>query len=168
MHFKQRKIIMLITLLLLLVALPTSTVLANKQIFKAKLATSSELHEVVGSSASGSAVVGFNQDGTLRFQVYVRNLSGAPTGAHIHAIASESENAGVVVTLCGNGPGNAVLSTCTFSDGALFIQGTISGGNLTGISGGDFINALRDGLTYVNVHTELNPMGEVRGQLIQQ
>ncbi len=30
----------------------------------------------------------------------------------------------------------------------------------------DLIAAMKNGSTYVNVHTELNPVGEVRGQLV--
>jgi hypothetical protein len=40
--------------------------------------------------------------------------------------------------------------------------------NQRGISAQDFFGWMDDGLTYVNVHTALNPAGEARGQIILQ
>ncbi|NLF65073.1 MAG: CHRD domain-containing protein, partial [Chloroflexi bacterium] len=39
---------------------------------------------------------------------------------------------------------------------------------LRGITPAEFDDMLEAGLTYVNVHTSLNPAGETRGQLIRQ
>lgn len=168
MSTKRRRILIFIVLALMLIALPTATVLANKQAWKAAIATTNELHEVVQSSARGTGNFGTNPDGSLHFIISVRGLTGVPTGAHLHAPADTTQNAGVVVTLCGAGPGTAVLGACTLVDGVLTIEGDISGGNLNGMGGGAFFNNLRDGLVYFNVHTALNPAGEARGQLIQR
>ena len=169
MRTKSKKVILFIVLGLLLVALPTSTVLANKQAWKALISYQNEVHTVVDSTARGTGNFGTNQNGSIHFIVAVRGLSGAPTGAHLHAPAGVGENAGVVVTLCGTGPGVPVIDgPCPFSDGDMVIEGDIMGYNLTGISGGDFFNALRNDMVYFNVHTALNPAGEARGQLIQR
>jgi hypothetical protein len=164
MNRKQRLTVIFV-LVAMLIAIPT-TALANKKLFFARLSTGAELHEVVGSRASGTAGFGTALDGTLRFQLFVTGLSGPPTGAHIHGPATASENAAVKVTLCGAGPGVPVLTTCTFSDGTLNIQGTIRGINLTGANPQDFFTWLDSGLLYVNVHTALNPAGEARGQIL--
>jgi len=37
-----------------------------------------------------------------------------------------------------------------------------------GISGAQFMSDIQNGLLYVNVHTELNPSGEIRGQVLPQ
>ena len=143
MRTKRNKLFLFILLALLLVALPTSTVLANKQVWKAQINTANEVHQVVDSNAKGSGVFSHNPDGSLHFLLVVRGLSGAPTGAHLHAPAGSGENAAVVVTLCGSGPGTAVLSgACPFDNGEMLLEGNIYGYNLTGISGGDFFNAL--------------------------
>jgi len=113
-------------------------------------------------------VLSTNQDGTMRFMLSVRNLSGSATGAHIHAPAAEGSNASVVITLCGAGPGTAVVATCDTTDGSLVVSGDFNGSFLSGMTGAAFFAALDDGLAYVNVHTALNPGGETRGQLILQ
>lgn len=169
MNGKSRSLIFLMVVLLVF-ALPI-TALASKRIFIARLTTGAELHEVVGSSASGSMALGTNLDGSMRFMLSVRNLSGAATGAHIHAPANVDENASVVITLCGNGPTQAVVAVCaTSADGSLVVSGDFNGSflNGSGMTGAQFFSALEGGLAYVNVHTALNPAGETRGQLIGQ
>lgn len=161
---RTQRLTAIFLLVAILVAIPT-TALANKKLYFARLTTGAELHEVVGSRASGSAAFGTDLDGTLRFQVFVTGLSGPPTAAHIHGPATTTENAGVKVTLCGAGPGIPVQANCTWSDGTLTITGTIRSIHLNGASPQDFISWMDGGLTYVNVHTSLNPAGEVRGQI---
>lgn len=143
-------------------AIPAS-VFANKTIFLATLTTGAELHTVVGSTARGNAVLAAFPDG-IHFQAVVYNLSGNPTGAHLHGPATAQQNGGIVVPLCG-APQPAVLTECTMQNGALKIQGVITS-QLVGMTPAEFISALNNGLLYINVHTELNPAGEARGQVI--
>jgi hypothetical protein len=162
-----RRITILFILVVLAVAVP-ATAMANKQIYKASISTTNEIHTVVGSVARGSAAFNHNLDGSIYFQLIVRNLSGDVTSAHIHGPASESENAGAVVTLCG-APAPAVAGSCiTTSDGTLEIRGTIMGHHVQGTTAREFISWFTTNLTYVNVHTALNPAGEARGQIYRQ
>ncbi|MDT8306296.1 MAG: CHRD domain-containing protein, partial [Anaerolineae bacterium] len=150
----------------------TSTALAMKRLYKARLNTANELHDVVGSSATGSAILARRPDG-MDFMISVRALSGPPVGAHIHAPATEAQNAGVLLTLCGN-PGPAAVAACDSDYDAATdsyrIQGRITSSLLAqwGVTAATLDGYLEDGLAYVNVHTALNPAGEVRGQLIGQ
>ncbi|MCI0520454.1 MAG: CHRD domain-containing protein [Chloroflexi bacterium] len=162
---KSTRILMLFILAALILALPT-TALANKKIWTARMSYANELHDVVGSRAAGSASFASFPDGTLRFMISVTGLSGQPGGAHVHAPAGEDANAPILFTLCGN-PSPAVLATCTFSDGVMQIQGTITSSFMAqwGVTGADLIGYFDDGQAYVNVHTALNPAGEARGQL---
>jgi hypothetical protein len=52
----------------------------------------------------------------------------------------------------------------------MFIEGVISPSLLQawGITGAQLFGYFDAGLAYVNVHTALNPAGEVRGQIIGQ
>jgi hypothetical protein len=154
-----KRLWIILFVLILVVALPM-TVLASKQIFQASLTTGAELHEVVGSSARGSFSLGHNPDGTMRFFLNVRNLSGDATGAHIHGPATEAENAPVLITLCTGG-------ACVTDSGTLQVSADITPFVLqqAGLTGAQFLSYLNDGLLYVNVHTSLNPAGEVRGQI---
>jgi hypothetical protein len=162
-----KRFLFVAVIVILLAALPV-TVLASKQIFKAILTTGAELHEVDESNARGSFTLGFNPDGTMRFLLNVRNLSGAPSGAHIHGPATEDENAPVLVSLCG-APAPSAAGDCVFDSdtSTLTVSGNITPSLLQqwGVTGGQFIGYLNDGLLYVNVHTSLNPAGEVRGQI---
>ncbi|HID54160.1 MAG TPA: CHRD domain-containing protein [Anaerolineae bacterium] len=155
-----KRILLLVLLTSVLLSVPAA-VFARKQVFKARLTTAAETHEVVDSNGRGSAIIGLTPD-SIRFFVSANKLSGPATAVHIHGPAAEGQDAGVVVPLCGS-PG-AVLAECTMENGALKISGNIKT-QLTGMTPGEFIRALRDGMLYVNVHTELNPAGEIRGQL---
>lgn len=157
-----KRSIILIVLVAIGVAIPTA-VFASKQVFKAVLLPTA------GATARGSAVFNHNPDGTIHFQLFVRNLSGPATGIHIHGSAAEGETAGVVVTLCG-GPPPSVAGGCpALQDGNLTVSGIITGAHLQpGITGRAFWNMFNNNMTYVNVHTLAYPDGEARGQIIRQ
>ena len=122
----------------------------------------------MGSNAAGNAWFYAFPD-SVRFTMAVYGISGQATGAHIHAPAAPGANGPVIITLCG-APGPAAVATCTFDNGNMFIEGVISSSLLQqwGITGAQFFSYFDDGLAYVNVHTALNPMGEVRGQVVGQ
>ncbi|GIV76530.1 MAG: CHRD domain-containing protein [Litorilinea sp.] len=146
-----------------------ATALANKKVYKAALSTKNELHDVVDSNARGRGVFAIFADGQLHFQVQVRNLSGPVTGAHLHGPATAAQNAGVLVTLCGN-PQPGVYATCETTDGVFSVDGVITSQLLAqlGLKPKDLMEYLDNGLVYINVHTAQNPAGEARGQLIPQ
>ncbi|NJN54726.1 MAG: CHRD domain-containing protein [Anaerolineae bacterium] len=157
----MRRILLMALLAAIVFSLPL-TVLANKQIFLASLTTGAEVHEVIGSNASGNGVLGTTPHG-VRFEIAVFGLSGDATAAHIHGPAAPGVNGPVVVTLCG-GPPPSVLAQCTMENGMLKITGMITN-QLVGMNQAQFMSALSSGNLYINVHTQLNPAGEVRGQL---
>jgi hypothetical protein len=83
------------------------------------------------------------------------------TAAHIHN-APKGENGEVVVSLFKADSPTGQIS------GSL-ANGSITASNLEGKMQGspfrDIIRALERGEAYVNVHTEKNPDGEIRGQI---
>jgi hypothetical protein len=163
----SRRILFLVILLAVVLALPTS-VLANKRLFRASMTTSAELHEVVGSNARGTFIIASFPDGVMRFQLSIRGLSGPATGVHLHGPATESETAPVLLSVCGS-PAPAAVTTCPFDNGMLVLTGNVDSNLLAswGLRQRDFVAWLADGKIYVNAHTELNPAGEVRGQLYE-
>jgi hypothetical protein len=163
----NKRFVSTLVLAALVLALPM-TAFAAKTAYQARLSTGAELHEVVGSNARGTLNLGTVPDSGLQFSLSVRNLSGNASAAHLHGPADADQNGPVVVTLCGDGP-NSVAGPCvTDGSGWLLAEGVIMGYHLQGISGGNFMNALNNGLIYVNVHTELNPAGEARGQVYRR
>lgn len=157
----SRKFLLLAILTAVLFAVPLTT-FARKQIFRASMNTASELHEVVGSNGRGATVIGLVPEG-VQFQVSGNRLSGTPTSVQIHGLATPDETAPAVVTLCGE-PAPAVFAECNMENGLLVLQGHIPP-QLLNMTPRQFMDALDDGLLYVNVYTELNPDGEIRGQL---
>jgi len=103
---------------------------------------------------------------TLSFFLVYTQLEGTPSVAHIH-FGQEGVAGGIVAFLCGGGgkpacpaPGTQLTGTVTAAD--------VTGPAGQGISAGEFaelVAALRAGATYVNVHSNLFPSGEIRGQL---
>jgi hypothetical protein len=164
----RRSIRFVISLLLVsvLVLLSVASVSANKRLYQGRLTTDAELHEVVGSNARGSIVVSSNPDGSYQFQLFVRGLSGPATAAHIHGLATEAENAGVLFTLCGAPPPSAG-GACVMDGDTLTVEGRIDSTMLiaAGMTGRQFVENIEAGLFYANVHTSLNPAGETRGQI---
>lgn len=99
-------------------------------------------------SASGEASFAVDTEtGTIAGNATVRGTSGPATVAHIH-LGGVGEAGDVVVGLEGN------------DDGTIW---SVPEGS---ILDADSIAAFQAGNLYVNVHTELNPSGEVRGQLV--
>ena len=124
----------------------------------ASLAGSKERPTAVVSTASGSATFEELSDGTVRFKLDVAGLTGA-TMAHIHHAVADSA-----------GPIAVTLFTTTTPTGS--VTGTLASGTfssssivLPGIGLDSLLSLMRLGRTYVNVHTQLNPGGEIRAQI---
>lgn len=139
---------------------------ANRSVnFTAHLSGSNVITLPNPTEATGQAIFHLSQDGTsLNYKLIVANIENV-TMAHIH-MASATATGPVSVWLYPsappaspiNGPVNGILA-----------EGTITEANFVGPLAGKPFSALLDsiaiGKTYVNVHTTLNPGGEMRGQL---
>ncbi len=97
-----------------------------------------------GSTATGTGTFVLDDvAATLDYNISFSGLSSAQTAAHIHGPAAVGVNAGV---LFGLGTGSPKIGTWS----------SISATDLSRIS---------SGLTYVNVHSQNFPGGEIRGQI---
>lgn len=107
--------------------------------------------------AQGQAIVK-ETDQSLSVKLITANLENI-FAAHIHC-APEGENGPVGLTLFAGGP---------VSDSGILVKETFDGPDLGNACGWtsieDIIAAIIDGEAYVNVHTEANPSGAIRGQL---
>jgi hypothetical protein len=129
----------------------------DQQTFTTQLSGGEEVPPVT-TSATGTAEFNLSPDG-ISYQLSVSDISDV-TAAHIHS-GNVGENGPVIVTLYSSDtPANQ-------TDG-VFAQGTITADDLEGSMQGkeisDLISAMSNGVTYVNVHTQAYPDGEIRGQ----
>jgi hypothetical protein len=131
------------------------------QEFSANITGDSEVPPVT-TNATGSAEFELNDDGDeMSYDLEVEDIEGV-LFAHIHQ-GSESENGPIVVTLFNatDGPTDEIdgtLESGTFTSEDF--EGPLQGQNMT-----DLTDAIEGGQAYVNVHTEVNPPGELRGTI---
>jgi hypothetical protein len=135
------------------------------------IAELSGLEEVppVSSRGSGSFLVLIGQD-VLEFELSYSDLEGSVQEAHIH-FGQPRVNGGISVFLCSNLGKPADVQECP--EAPATVTGVIGPGDVIGpseqgIDAGDIdelVEALSDGVTYINVHTDVFPAGEIRGQL---
>ena len=101
-------------------------------------------------------------------------IEGTVQQAHIH-LGQRAQSGGIAVFLCTN-LGNGPVGTQTCPTPPATITGTITPADVIGpvpqgIAAGQFgelTDAIRAGVTYVNVHSSLYPGGEIRAQLEPQ
>ena len=113
------------------------------------------------SKATGSATfIGSGMGKILKYKVSVMNIDKV-TQAHIHS-GRVGQNGPIVVTLFKS-------QTPTGLKNGILSQGSITSANLEGPLKGkqisDLITLIKNGGAYVNVHTQMNPNGEIRGQI---
>jgi hypothetical protein len=138
-----------------------------REFFVARLRGRNEVPPV-RSNAFGIAKFMTNKHKTkLKFFLEVNNIRDF-VQAHIH-FGERDENGPVLVFLFG-----ADLDTLADQEGVStrkgVVEGVITDADLVDNEVGikcvrELIEAMKKGKTYVNVHTEQNPSGEVRGQI---
>ena len=151
---KSKRAVIVLILVVLALALPT-TVLANKQLYKARLS----------GEKQGNATIAYTYGGTsFRFHVRVDGVSDGETISGINIYGSSVN----LVTLCGI-PTPAVLGACPApSSGNVTIDGEFTGGYLQSGTGAEFINALNSGLLSINVYEDGGATLVASGQITPQ
>lgn len=136
--------------------------------FEATLSGAQEV-PTVETEAIGRAIVWFDKALSQVFvDVRVHDLSSGFRAAHFHCNRAGA-NAGVILGLQNPGPlvfdGRRLRGVLTNTNiGTTDCVATV-GRPINNLASLAF--AMRDGLVYVNVHTESFPAGEIRGQLIE-
>ena len=117
-------------------------ILAAGDCFSAALSAANEVPPTT-STATGTATFVLAPDMTsLVYHIEYGSMSAAETVAHIHK-AAPGTNGAVVFPLSVGSPKDGVLTLSTAQ-----------------------VEDLRSGLYYVNIHSSLNPAGEIRGQVV--
>ncbi len=133
---------------------------ATHGVFKAKLTGKQEVPATV-TKGTGEAIFKLSKDG--KEITYILKVKGIENirAAHIHA-GKMGEEGAVLVGLFGGPKKEGMFS-------GVLAKGTIKDMNLVGpLAGktiGDLVELLKSGGTYVNVHTDKYPGGELRGQV---
>ena len=128
---------------------------------------------VVSTEASGSFEASISPHGNaIDYEITYTGMQGVVTQSHMH-VGQRSVNGGIVLWICGSAtnPGPAGTPVCTSPNG--HFAGTWRPENIQNqptqqITTGELdevIAAIRAGVAYVNVHTNLSPGGEIRGQV---
>lgn len=117
------------------------------------------------TDAQGQATFQVSSDGeSIDYKLIVANIENVRM-AHIH-LAPAGENGGVVVWLYPDAPPPQLIEG-RFQ--GVLAEGTITTDDLVGGLGeatlDDLIEEIKAGNTYVNVHTDQYPGGEIRGQI---
>ena len=139
---KRKWLLTLSISLTLILLIGVSVVFAGGRPLHAELSWENEVPPASETNATGSAYITLNQgQEEICFNIETSGLSGPVLADHIH-VGEAGVNGGVVVSLQG------MLSGCVSADA-------------------DTIKAIRQNPEgyYINLHTALNPGGEMRGQL---
>ena len=121
---------------------------AQSQTFTAKL-TGNDETPPVSTAATGTAHFQLSSDGKqLNYDLSVKKLNGY-SHSHIHQGKAGESGQAVVELSMGKG-------TITSSD----LKGPLAGKQIS-----DLVKMIKSGEAYVNVHTQKNQMGELRGQV---
>ena len=120
----------------------------------------------ISSTGSGEFRARISQDdSTIEFELSYSGLEGTALFAHIH-LGQPGVAGGVSVFLCGGGGKPACPASGT-------VTGTVIAADVIGPTGqgiapgelGELLRAIRERVTYANVHTTKHPGGEIRGQI---
>ena len=119
-----------------------SPALAEQMMFHADLTGAAQVPPV-DTAATGTADVTVDTEAmTVSWTVTAEGLSGDATAAHFHGPATPEESAPPVIDISAN-----------WQEGSVEITP-------------EQMQMIQDGMTYINIHTEANPDGEIRGQVM--
>jgi hypothetical protein len=144
----------------------------EQTVFVERLTGYEEDPQAISTTGSGRFSIRINDDKQeITYRLSYGGLEGAVTQAHIH-FGGRAQSGGISTFLCTNlGNGPAGTQACPAAPAT--ITGTIRPADVIGpvgqgIAAGEFaelVKAIRAGATYANVHSDLRPAGEIRGQL---
>ena len=132
--------------------------LARKQLYASRLSASQEVTgNAVESNGFGRAWAVSKRGEFVYLRIYFNRLTGPLVAAHLHN-AQAGANGPVVVDLGSDVSGSYIQSVIDASR----VVGPLSSAEDPALA---LINELAAGNIYINLHTEANPGGELRGQL---
>lgn len=146
------------TFLMIMPVVSFTNIFADDNRFSTPL-TGMEEVPPVNTNSTGIALFELIND-NINFKVNVTNLDNIKT-AHIHS-GEFGQNGDIIVTLFNHtAPVDVVNGTLVEGKvAAVDLQGPLKGKTIT-----DLVQLINNTKTYVNIHTEQYPNGEIRGQI---
>lgn len=145
----------------------------GKRTLGARLSGFLETPSSISSSGKGRFTIEVNSRKSLaEYELEYEDLEGTQVlFAHIH-LGQPRTTGGVMVFLCSNTGAPVPTPACPGPEGGT-VTGTLTADDLLGpaaqgVAPGEFeefVDALRRDAAYVNVHTDLYPSGEIRGNI---
>jgi len=129
---------------------------AGLEVYTATLNGANEAPTPVTTTATGHAVVTVMGDSVVSWEVIIDSPIDSIIASHIHRRAADSTAGNVQVNFAPPATGVGFTGTATIGSSA-------PAGALDSI-----FAIMRDGRSYVNVHTKKYPGGEIRGTLVKQ
>jgi hypothetical protein len=141
----------------------------NGSVFTASLNGHNET-PAVHTKGTGNLTLTINADNTMSFTLTYSGLNSPAAIAHVH-FGQPNVAGGIVFWFCGGGTKPTPCPPGTTSPAT--VTGTVAASDILaptgqGLTAGDiagFVQEIRDGFAYANVHTATSPAGEIRGQL---
>ncbi len=154
------KRVKLLLFVILSTILTVSVGFAADKSFHAKLSGNDQVPSVK-TKAKGEVKFKLSSDGKeLSYKLKVKNIENT-IAAHIHH-GMMGKNGTPLANLF-TGPKKEGKFSGTLSEGSITAKDL--SGDLMGKSIDDLVQLIKAGDTYVNVHTDANPDGEIRGQI---
>ena len=128
----------------------------------------------VSSKGSGEFVAEISDESKIDYTLTWKDLEGATVQqAHLHFGQHYAANGGIAVFFCSDLPSPPANTPACPLPASGELKGVITAANVIGpagqgIAAGEFAEllvAIRTGNSYVNVHTDKHPGGEIRAQL---
>ena len=122
------------------------------------VANLSPANEVPAKTTTGTGVTTFVDLGTsIEWTMTLTNMTGV-IASHIHGPAATGVNTGVIINLF-------LPNVATGTVNGEVARGTITNANNANVSLDSLRTLFNNGNAYVNVHTSVNPGGEIRDQI---
>jgi hypothetical protein len=146
-----------------------NTIMKTKNIgFWAIAASLSGAEEVPPINTAGTGVFEMTiQQGTITFSLTFSDLSSPLSVAHLHFAPSKVAG-GVMIFVCGGGGQPDCPAATEGTITGIITAANVTGPSAQGIAAGDLdsaLEAVRNSLAYINMHTTNFTGGEIRGQV---
>jgi hypothetical protein len=171
----MRRIITLTTIMVLVVASAAAALTDNRLRRIKEFLTGHKEVPVISTTGRGTFTASINREGTeIKYQLKYSGLEGTITQSHIH-FGPPNNTGNISVFLCSNvgAPAGVQVQPCPVDPEPGEIEGIITADDVIGPVGqgieagalGELLDAIRDGKTYVNIHSSKWPAGEIRSQI---